>query len=106
MPSLPCTFTGTPAIWTPFDLARSKDLETIEDCAGTCLVTDWQENFDDFFVIDEQVVAHRDADECAEKIKYLLDNKESRASIAKAGQAGTLKEHSFEKTGKEVCRFP
>jgi spore maturation protein CgeB len=63
---------------------------------GTCLVTDWKSNLEDFFKIDEEVIAYKTPEEAIDKIKYLQNNENERIKIAKAGQKRTLTEHSFE----------
>jgi hypothetical protein len=62
---------------------------------GTCLVTDWKENLPELFEPDKEVVVYKTADECVEKVKWLLDRPEDREKIAKAGQARTLTSHTF-----------
>lgn len=63
---------------------------------GSCLVTDWKENLHELFVPDEEVVTFKTADECIEKVTWLVDNPDERLKIAKAGQKKTLKDHTFE----------
>jgi hypothetical protein len=62
---------------------------------GTCLLTDSKENLGELFEPDAEVVAYRDADECVEKVKYLLGHESARRGIADAGQRRTLREHTF-----------
>ena len=62
---------------------------------GTCLVTDWKENISELFEPEKEVVTYRSIDECAEKIRWLLENPAERDAIGKAGQARTLKDHTF-----------
>lgn len=62
---------------------------------GSCLVTDWKKNLGDLFEIDREVVAYKSPEECVEKIKWLLEHPKEREEIAKAGQARTLKDHTF-----------
>lgn len=63
--------------------------------AGTCLLTDAKENLRELFEPDAEVVAYRDAEECVEKVKYLLEHESSRREIAAAGQRRTLRDHTF-----------
>jgi len=63
---------------------------------GSCLVTDWKKNLNDLFEIDKEVVAFKSADECVEKVKWLLNNPKEREAIAKAGQQRVLKDHTLE----------
>ena len=62
---------------------------------GACLVTDWKENLHEFFEPDKEVVIYNNADECVEKVKWLLEHPKEREETAKAGQLRTLKEHTF-----------
>jgi len=62
---------------------------------GTCLVTDAKDNLHELFEPDREVVTYRNAEECIEKIRYLLEHEDKRAAIARAGQARTLREHTY-----------
>jgi spore maturation protein CgeB len=62
---------------------------------GTCLLTDWQPNLQEVFELDREVVTYRSAEEAIEKVQYLLTHEQERKKIAKAGQARTLKDHTF-----------
>jgi glycosyltransferase involved in cell wall biosynthesis len=62
---------------------------------GTCMVTDWKNNLHEMFEPDKEVIVYRNAEECVEKVKWLLDHPEKREQTAKAGMARTLKEHTF-----------
>jgi spore maturation protein CgeB len=63
---------------------------------GTCLVTDWKENISDLFEPERELVTYKCADECVEKVNWLLEHPQERETIAKAGQARTLKDHTFD----------
>ena len=62
---------------------------------GTCLLTDWKDNLPELFEPDREVVTYKSVEECIEKVKWLLDHPQEREAIAKAGQARTLKDHTF-----------
>lgn len=62
---------------------------------GACLLTDAKENLRELFEPDAEVVAYRDAEECVEKVKYLLGHESRRREVAAAGQRRTLREHTF-----------
>lgn len=62
---------------------------------GTCLLTDSKENLRDLFEPDAEAVAYRDAEECVEKVRYLLGHESRRRDIAAAGQRRTLRDHTF-----------
>lgn len=63
---------------------------------GTCLVTDWRDNITELFEPDKEIITYKSAEECAEKVRWLLEHPSELESIAKAGQARTLKDHTFE----------
>ena len=69
---------------------------------GTCLVTDWKENMGELFVSDKEVVTYKSKDECAEKIKWLLDNKKEAREIGMAGMARTLKDHTVQQRVAQI----
>ncbi len=69
---------------------------------GACLITDWKPNIQNLFEPDTEVVTYRAADECTEKITWLLENPEERLKIAKAGQLRTLREHTFSQRAKQL----
>jgi len=62
---------------------------------GACLLTDWKANLHELFEPDAEVVAYREADECVEKVKYLLGHESRRREIAASGQRRTLRDHTF-----------
>lgn len=62
---------------------------------GTCLLTDWKDNLPELFEPEKEVVTYKSVEECIEKVKWLLDHPQEREAIAKAGQARTLKDHTF-----------
>lgn len=62
---------------------------------GACLLTDTKSDLNRYFEPDVEVVTYASAEECVEKVKWLLENPVHCQSIAKAGQKRTLKEHNF-----------
>ncbi len=71
---------------------------------GSLLITDFKDNLQDLFEVGKEVVAYRTPQECAELIRYYLLNKEEAMAIAKAGQARTLREHSYANRMKQTAR--
>jgi spore maturation protein CgeB len=69
---------------------------------GTCLVTDWKENLPELFEPGQEVVAYRSIEECIEKVRHLLSHESERARIAAAGQARTLREHTYQRRMEEL----
>lgn len=63
---------------------------------GSCLLTDRKENLPDLFEPDSEVLTYRTAEECVEKVKYILDHEDERRAIAAAGQRRALRDHTFE----------
>ena len=62
---------------------------------GTCLLTDWKENLLRLFEPDAEVLTYRSAEECVEKVRYILGHEEERRTVAAAGQRRVLRDHSF-----------
>jgi spore maturation protein CgeB len=62
---------------------------------GACLLTERQENLGRYFEPDAEVVTFGSPQEAAEKADYLLAHESERLGIARAGQARTLRDHTF-----------
>lgn len=69
---------------------------------GTCLLTDWKSNLNELFEVDREVVAYRSAEDCVEKARWLLDHPSECEAIAQAGQARTLRNHTFDVRAVEL----
>jgi spore maturation protein CgeB len=69
---------------------------------GTCLLTDWKENLPELFEPDREILTYRSIGECIEKAKWLLDHPQEREAISQAGQARTLKDHTFDRRAVEL----
>ncbi len=72
---------------------------------GTCLVTDSRIDLGNFFEVGKEVVTYDNADDCVEKINYLLDHEEERSAIAVAGQRRTLTEHTYHHRMQELAEI-
>jgi spore maturation protein CgeB len=72
---------------------------------GACMVTDWKNNLSAMFEPDKEVIAYRSAEECIEKVKWLLDHHKEREEIAKAGMLRTFKEHTFSHRAAELDKI-
>ena len=70
--------------------------------AGTCLLTDWKDDLPDVFEPNKEIVAFSSHDECAERLRYLLDHDGERRSIAAAGQERCLRDHNI---GNHIVAF-
>lgn len=62
---------------------------------GVALVTDMKSDLHEFFEPDREVIAFSSADEASEKVGYLIENPKAAAEIAAAGQARTLRDHTY-----------
>ncbi len=69
---------------------------------GTLLITDWKVNLHEMFEPGKEVVAYRTPEECAELVRYYLERDDEREGIARAGQARTLREHTYYQRMKEL----
>lgn len=72
---------------------------------GSCLVTDEKKNLSTLFSPDTEVVTYKNATDCAEKIRWLLDHPRERQEIALAGQRRCLREHTFEKRAQLLDHY-
>jgi spore maturation protein CgeB len=62
---------------------------------GTLLVTDAKQNLGELFDTEREVVAYTDADDLVDRVSALLDDEDERERIARAGQARTLRDHTY-----------
>jgi spore maturation protein CgeB len=62
---------------------------------GACLLTDDKQNLGDLFVKDKEILVYRSPEEAIDKANYFLKHPDEIAEIAQAGQARTLKDHTF-----------
>ena len=65
-----------------------------------CRMTD--EQAPPMFEPDAEIVTYRTADECADKVRYLLDHEDELRSIAAAGHRRTLRDHTYRKRAEQV----
>lgn len=72
---------------------------------GACLLTDWKENLSKLFEPDKEVLTYRSAEECVEKVKYILEHENERRKIAAAGQRRALREHTFDNRAAEIDKI-
>jgi spore maturation protein CgeB len=73
--------------------------------AGSCMVTDMKSNLHELFEIDGEVVAYTSAEECVEKVRWLLDHPSECAAIALRGQQRTCRDHSYEQRAENLHRI-
>jgi spore maturation protein CgeB len=72
---------------------------------GSCLLTDNKSNLKDLFDIDNEIVVYGSHEECAEKIKWLLQNDLERERIAASGQKRTLENHTVDARCKAIIEI-
>ena len=63
--------------------------------AGGFVLTNFQMDIPDYFVIGEQLETFTSENELLEKIQYYLEHEEERARIALAGQQAVREYHSY-----------
>ena len=69
---------------------------------GALLLTDAKDNLHTLFEPGREVAAYRSPEECAEMIGHYLSHEDERAEIAAAGQARTLREHTYAHRMREL----
>jgi len=69
---------------------------------GSLLITDRKDNLGEIFEVGKEVVAYSSQEEAAELVRYYLDHPEEAATIARAGQARTLREHTYRHRMEEL----
>jgi len=69
---------------------------------GAMLLTDRKDNLHELFDIGREVVAYSSKEEAAELVRYYLAHPEEMARIAQAGQARTLREHTYTQRMQEL----
>jgi len=62
---------------------------------GALLLTDAKDNLHTLFEPGREVAAYRSPNECIEMIGHYLGHEDERRAMAQAGQARTLKEHTY-----------
>ncbi len=69
---------------------------------GACLLTDKKKNLPELFEPEKEVLTYDSAEECVEKLKFILENEDERRAIAEAGQRRTLREHTFANRAERI----
>jgi spore maturation protein CgeB len=69
---------------------------------GSCLLTDNKKNIKDLFEVGKEIVVYDTPEDCIAKVKWLLENEQERAKIARMGQKRTLESHTVEKRCKSI----
>jgi hypothetical protein len=69
---------------------------------GSLLVTDRKDNLGELFEVGKEVVAYSSQEEAAELIRHYLAHPQEAEAIAKAGQARTLRDHTYQRRMEEL----
>lgn len=69
---------------------------------GALLITDRKDNLGELFEVGKEVVAYSSPEEAAELIRYYIAHPEEARAIAMAGQARTLREHTYKRRMEEL----
>ncbi len=69
---------------------------------GALLITDRKDNLGELFKVGNEVVAYSCPEEAAELIRYYVAHPDEAREIAQAGQARTLREHTYQQRMKEL----
>jgi len=72
---------------------------------GTCLVTEHKANLTEMFEPGREVVVYEDEADCVEKVRHSLSHESERRAIAEAGQARTLREHTYAARMEELLEM-
>jgi spore maturation protein CgeB len=72
---------------------------------GSLLATDAKVNLADLFEPGREVVAYRDADDLVRQVRSYLADEDARHEIAAAGQARTLRDHTYEVRMRELIEI-
>jgi spore maturation protein CgeB len=70
---------------------------------GSLLITDLKDNLGKLFEVGKEVVAYTSPEEAAELIRYYIDHPDEASAIAHAGQARTLREHTYQQRIEELA---
>lgn len=72
---------------------------------GTLLITDAKRNLSDLFEPGKEVVTYASEDELVQKIHRYLRDEDDRIEIARAGQARTLRDHTYRHRMRELVEI-
>lgn len=69
---------------------------------GALLITDRKDNLDELFEVGKEVVTYSSPEEAAELIRHYIAHPQEAGVIARAGQARTLREHTYRHRMEEL----
>lgn len=71
--------------------------------AGALVFTEEAPNLSDLFEPDVEIVAYRDEDDLRAKLAHYLADDEARRRVAAAGQARTLRDHTYSRRMEQIA---
>ena len=72
---------------------------------GSFMLTDHQEELNNYFELGREVESYRNLGELTEKINYYLDHDAEREEIARRGQRRCLKDYAMERRAEELAEL-
>jgi SAM-dependent methyltransferase len=72
---------------------------------GALLITDHKNNLGELFEIGKEIVAYRTPEECVALCRYYLGHPDEAAAIARAGQARTLRDHTYARRMRDTAEI-
>lgn len=72
---------------------------------GAMLITDYKDNLSELFEIGKEVIAYRSPDEAIELANYYIEHPNEASIIARAGQARTLRDHTYRHRMQELTQI-
>jgi spore maturation protein CgeB len=72
---------------------------------GSLLLTNEGSNLTELFQPGSEVVTYADVDDLVEKARHYLAHEDERRTIAAAGQARTLRDHTYEVRMRELAEI-
>lgn len=73
--------------------------------AGGCLLTEYADYLEDYFVLGSEIEIFCDIDELVGKLRYLLTHHDQRNAMAWAGYRRTITQHTYEARFRELLEF-
>ena len=70
--------------------------------SGTVLLTDSKINLEEMYVVGEEIMAYVSVEDCAKKIRYLLNDKPARDYMAARGRKRVETDHTFDIRASEL----
>ena len=72
---------------------------------GAFLLTDFKDNLDMLFASDKEVAVWRSVDDCLTAIGRMIGDDNGRATVARAGHARTMAQHTYRHRAAEILGF-